>query len=149
MIPFHSNKFDPWISMSSITEHTAVSCCEEATCSSTLLWELLILWVLFSLLRKHIFTKEKYAEQINGKSFCCSRSLSPTRSPLFVPMLFMIRHSFVSLAQLLLVCFLTTRNLFQITWCCFDMSSECRNRCSTFSFSCSFRREGLWLWQRE
>jgi hypothetical protein len=31
-------------------------------------------------------------------------------------------------------CFLTTKNLFQITWCCFD-DGECRNRCATFFFS--------------
>lgn len=85
-----------------------------------------------------------------GKVFARSFSLTHSfPSPLFVPMLFMIQHSFVSLAQLLLVCFLTTKNLFQITWCCFDMSSECRNRCSTFPFSCSFLlfKERLWLWQ--
>lgn len=45
-----------------------------------------LLWVLFSF-HKHVFSKEKYAEQINGKSFhhFSLFSFSP-----FVPMLFMI-----------------------------------------------------------
>lgn len=111
--PCHSNKFEPWISMSHCRAHRQ---------------RLPSLWVLFSLLRKHIFTKENEICGTNKwENFFLLSLLIRSLSLLpFCSGVVYDSHSFASLAQLRLVCFLTTKNLFQITWCCFDMSSECR-----------------------